>query len=72
MIKRRDFVIRSAMALTSVITLASPVQALLPGPLRAGPRLRSLFAQPKQNGTYLLVSDGIPVPRRLIRRSAIE
>jgi hypothetical protein len=34
--------------------------------------LRTLFAQPRQNGAYLLISDGSPAPRRLIRRSAIK
>ncbi len=72
MIKRRDFIIRAAAALTTAISLVSPVQALPPRPLRAGPHLRTLFAGLRQNGTYLLVSDGSPVPRRLIRRSAIE
>lgn len=72
MINRRDFLIQSAASLTAAISLASPVKALPPRPLRARPRLRTLFAEPRKNGTYLLVSDGSPVPRPLIRPAAIE
>jgi len=70
--KRRDFLIRSATALTSAAAFAGPVHAAPPAPLRAKQTLRRLRAQRRPRGDYLLVSDGSASPRQLIRKDAVE
>lgn len=70
--KRRDFLICSATALTSSAAFAGPVHAVSPVPLRAIQSVRRLSAKRRPYGDYLLVSDGSTSPRPLIRKNAIE
>jgi hypothetical protein len=72
MIKRRDFLIRSTTALTIATSFGDSARAAPLRPLRAKPTVRTLFARPRQQGDYLLITDSTPFPRPLIKEEVVE
>lgn len=72
MIKRRDFLIRSTTALTIATSFGDPAHAAPLRPLRAKQTVRTLFARPRQQGDYLLITDSTPFPHPLIKEEVVE
>lgn len=69
MITRRRFIASGA---TTPLALQEPASASPRQPLRAVPRVRKLHWREESNGRLILLSDGSPEPRRLIKEEALD
>ena len=72
MITRRDFIVTTAATSSSPLVLQAAAEQDVRLPLRALPRIRTIFTKPTGDGRLLLSSDGPETPPRLIKSAALE
>lgn len=72
MITRRDLIVTSAAAASSPLAVHAANERDVRLPLKAQPRVRTLFTKPTGDGRLLLFSDGPESPSKLIKPEALE
>lgn len=72
MITRRDFVVKTAATASSPMALDAAEEPDVRLPLKALPRVRTLFTKPTGDGRLLLFSDGPKTPSKLIKPETLE
>ena len=72
MITRRDFIVTSAATASSQLAKGANAEQKDCLPLRALPKVRTLYARQASDGQLLLVSDGQETPKKLIRSEPLE
>ena len=72
MITRRDFIVTSAATASSPLAKGAKAEQKERLPLKALPKVRTLYAKPARYGQLLLVSDGPKTPPALIRSEPLE
>lgn len=72
MITRRDFIVTSAATASSPLAVQAANERDVRLPLKAQPRVRTLFTKSTGDGRLLLFSDGPESPSKLIKPEALE
>ena len=72
MITRRDFIAATAATISNPLSSNAAGAHRIRSPLKAVPRVRTLFSKPAINGRLLLLTDGPQEPPKLIRPKALE
>ena len=72
MITRRDFIVTTAATASSPLALNAAAETDVRLPLKAQPRVRTLFTKPTADDRLLLFSDGPETPSKLIKSEALE
>ena len=72
MITRRNFIVTSAATASSPLAGHAANERDVRLPLKAQPRVRTLFTKPTGDGRLLLFSDGPKSPSKLIKPEALE
>ena len=72
MITRRDFIVTTAATASSPLALNAAAETDVRLPLKAQPRVRTLFTKPTADGRLLFFSDGPETPSKLIKSEALE
>ncbi|WP_420859786.1 hypothetical protein [Marivivens marinus] len=72
MITRRDFIATTAATASSPLAVHAAGEQDTRSPLKAQPRVRTLFTKQTGDGRLLLFSDGPETPSKLIKPEALE
>lgn len=72
MLSRRDFMTTAAITTATTTLFEAARAAPARQPLRALPRVRTLYARPHESGGLRLFSDGAPEPRALVREDVLD
>ena len=72
MITRRNFITTTAVTASNPLALHAAGKEDVRVPLKALPRIRTLYSKPTDDGRLLLFCDGPKAPQQLIRQAALE
>ncbi len=72
MISRRNFIVTTAATASSPLAVHAAGGRDIRSPLKAQPRVRTLFTKPTEDGRVQLFSDGPQSPSKLVRPEALE
>ena len=70
--QRREFLKTTVVSTIATPILQMPAEARPTEPLRAAPRVRYLHIKPARGGKLLILSDGAPDPRKLIKQEVLD